>query len=154
MVVIKVNGDTYTLDRLLGTGGKVRIKVNGYRAYEGMATAEQPARFAVRNRQYEIAKVTASTGKVGHRIRVLQGDQVVYEGVYNGRGIDINNPAQLQAAQAVQICAIVGFVFGLAFMIGGNLLTGVIPGGAIGGAIGGSGGFALGTALGKALFSK
>ena len=154
MVAFKVNNDAYRIDTLLATGGKVRITVNGQRTYEGLATADQPATFTVGNRLYEVAAVMASKGKPGHRIRVSEGDQVVYEGVYNAQGIDLNNPAQLKTAQAVQICTVVGFVFGLTFMIGGNLLTGVIPGGAIGGAIGGAGGAALGTAVGKALFRR
>ena len=46
MIAFRVNSDAYRIEKLLGSGGKVRITVNGQHAYEGMATAEEPATFS------------------------------------------------------------------------------------------------------------
>ncbi|MEO1529252.1 MAG: hypothetical protein AAFX06_27855 [Planctomycetota bacterium] len=145
----KIGNGTYKFEPMSFSGGKERITINGQRLYEGVLTQEQPARFSVSGHDYVIYK----EGKA-YRIKVTSGDAIVVDGLYNQMGIDLSDPAQAKAANAVGICVAVGVVVGVSFMIIGNITTGVIPGGAIGGGIGGGLGGALGGAVGKSLFAK
>jgi len=58
------------------------------------------------------------------------------------------------AANKIKICSVVFAVVGFATMMGLNLATGVVPGGAIGGAIGGGGGAMIGQLIGNLLFKR
>ena len=149
MAKSRVGNDEFNFESMLFSDGKERITVNGNRAFEGQLNASHPAKFTVGATDYEFVKE-----KPNYRITAKQGASVLYEGLYNGQGMEVGSPDGASTAKAVQVCTVIGFICGLTFMIGGNILTGVIPGGAIGGAIGGGGGAALGGLIGKEIFVK
>ena len=149
------NGDVIEVGKAF-VSGKDRVKINGVVAFEGKLPKDYPMEFKIRGQRCQITYRKVSTMLETHtiQIRLFEGDQVVFDEMYDQNGQPVGGSGEAKANSVTQVCGIVGIALGVGVMMALNMSTqGAVPGGAVGGAIGGGLGGAIGYGLGKLIAS-